>query len=299
MFPIIAVPDDAADLQEQLGTKPKFWFGDKPSLFKEIREGTGEDWSEKVASELAELLGIPHAKYDLALWKGRRGVVSDSFLPSGGRLIHGNELLAKIVPQYPTTKFFRVRQHSLRVVTTLVQISKPPIGFVLLPDVHTAVDVFIGYLMLDAWIGNQDRHHENWGLVLTKDGSVHLAPSYDHASCLGRIETDIEKYERLTTKDKNRTVEYYIGKASSAFYASPTSKKSLSTLDAFRSAARSRPAAGLTWLKRLEAVLPDQTEQILRLVPPDRISEVAVHFAQRMLELNRLRLRDCVKGLLA
>ncbi len=299
MFPIIAVPDDAADLQEQLGTKPKFWFGNKPSLFKEIREGTGEDWSEKVACELAELLGIPHAEYDLALWKGRRGVVSNSFLPSGGRLIHGNELLAKIVPQYPATKFFQVRQHSLRVVTTLVHASKPPIGFALLPDIQTAVDVFIGYLMLDAWIGNQDRHHENWGLVLSKDGSVHLAPSYDHASCLGRIETDIEKYERLTTKDKNRTVDYYIGKASSAFYASPTSKKPLSTLDAFRSAARSRPVAGLTWLKRLETVLPDQTEQILRLVPPERISEVAVHFAQRMLELNRLRLLDCVKGLLA
>ena len=299
MFPIIAVPDDAADLQEQLGTKPKFWFGNKPSLFKEIREGTGEDWSEKVACELAELLGIPHAEYDLALWKGRRGVVSNSFLPSGGRLIHGNELLAKIVPQYPATKFFQVRQHSLRVVTTLVHASKPPIGFALLPDIQTAVDVFIGYLMLDAWIGNQDRHHENWGLVLSKDGSVHLAPSYDHASCLGRIETDIEKYERLTTKDKNRTVDYYIGKASSAFFASPTSKKSLSTLDAFKAAARSRPVAGLAWLKRLETVLPDQTEQILRLVPPERISEVAVHFAQRMLELNRLRLLDCVKGLLA
>lgn len=300
MFPVITVHDDAADLQEQLGTKPKFWFGDKPSLFKEIREGTGEDWSEKVACELAELLGIPHAKYDLGLWKGRRGVVCDSFLPVGSRLIHGNELLAKIVPHYPTGKFFRVRQHSLRRVTILVQhISKPPIDFVLFPGVQTAVDVFIGYLMLDAWIGNQDRHHENWGLVLTKDGSVHLAPSYDHASCLGRIETDIEKHERLTTKDKQRTVEYYIGKASSAFYASPASKKPLSTLDAFRSAARSRAGAGLTWLKRLEAVSPDQTEQILRLVPPDRISEVSVHFAQRMLEFNRRRLLDCVTGLVA
>lgn len=299
MFPVITIPDDAADLQEQLGTKPKFWFGSKPSLFKEIREGTGEDWSEKVACELAELLGIPHAKYDLGLWKGRRGVVSDSFLPSGGRLIHGNELLAKIVPQYPTRKFFRVRQHSLRVVTTIIQMSKPPIGFVLPPEVQTGVDVFIGYLMLDAWIGNQDRHHENWGLVLAKDGSVHLAVSYDHASCLGRIETDIEKHERLTTKDRQRTVEYYIGKASSAFYASPTSKKPLSTLDAFRVAARSRPAAGLTWLKRLEAVSQDQTEQILRQVPSDRISEVSVNFAQRMLELNRSCLLDCVTGLLA
>jgi serine/threonine protein kinase HipA of HipAB toxin-antitoxin module len=50
--------------------------------------------------------------------------------------------------------------------------------------VDGADDVFLGYLMLDAWIANLDRHHENWGLVLTKDITGHLAPSYDHASSL-------------------------------------------------------------------------------------------------------------------
>jgi hypothetical protein len=52
MYQIITVPDDAADLTEQLGTKPKFWFqGDNSVnyLFKEGRPGTGDDWSEKVA----------------------------------------------------------------------------------------------------------------------------------------------------------------------------------------------------------------------------------------------------------
>jgi len=298
MYPVITVPDDAADLPEQLGTKPKFWFGNNSSLFKEIRPGTGEDWSEKVACELAGLLGIPHAQYELARWKNRRGVVSYNFLPSGSRLIHGNELLAKTVPKYPTTKFFRVRQHSLRGVTSIVQFANPPIGFTLPVGIKTAQDVFLGYLLFDAWIGNQDRHHENWGLVLTKDGSIHLAPSYDHASSLGRIETDAEKQERLTTKDKNRTVEYYISRASSAFYASPAIKKSLTTLDAFKLATKTRPTAGLTWLKHLEAITPNQTETILRFVPSDIISEVSIHFAQRVLELNRLRLLSCVKGLL-
>jgi hypothetical protein len=45
--------------------------------------------------------------------------------------------------------------------------------------------------MLDAWIGNGDRHHLNWGLVRNKltpniIETIHLAPTYDHASSLGR-----------------------------------------------------------------------------------------------------------------
>jgi len=76
MFPVITVPDDAADLPEQLGSKPKFWYVGDDSLrylFKEGREGTGENWAEKVASELCELLGLPHAVYDFAIWKQKKG----------------------------------------------------------------------------------------------------------------------------------------------------------------------------------------------------------------------------------
>ena len=45
------------------------------------------------------------------------------------------------------------------------------------------------YLLLDAVIGNVDRHHENWGILgKDVDGSVkgRLAPTFDHASSLGR-----------------------------------------------------------------------------------------------------------------
>jgi hypothetical protein len=37
----------------------------------------GEDWAEKVASELCKLLGLPHAIYELAsTWEDSRGVIS-------------------------------------------------------------------------------------------------------------------------------------------------------------------------------------------------------------------------------
>src|SRR5712691_13257238 len=36
-----------------------------------------------------------------------------------------------------------------------------PIGWTPFAGVREAVDVFVGYLMFDAWIANTDRHHEN------------------------------------------------------------------------------------------------------------------------------------------
>jgi hypothetical protein len=70
---------------EPLGTKEKFWFYDEQDrvrkLFKIGRSGTGENWAEKVTSELAHLLNIPCASYDFAIWNDKKGVVSSSFVP--------------------------------------------------------------------------------------------------------------------------------------------------------------------------------------------------------------------------
>src|SRR5690606_12420709 len=118
MYPIIQIPDDAPIMFEQLGTKKKFWMDDYKFLFKEVRNGTGEDWAEKIVCEICSLLGIPHAIYDFALWKGKRGIRSENFaLPKEGkRLILGNELLFKFDPRYPENKLRKVRQHTIRKV---------------------------------------------------------------------------------------------------------------------------------------------------------------------------------------
>ncbi|MEH1947324.1 MAG: hypothetical protein V7K77_10255 [Nostoc sp.] len=70
LFPIIDVPLDAPEADEDLGTKVKFWFRHQylgRCLFKKARPNTGEDWAEKIAAELCELLGLPHANYELRI----------------------------------------------------------------------------------------------------------------------------------------------------------------------------------------------------------------------------------------
>ncbi len=294
-YPIVHVPSDAPELPEALGTKLKFWYSDENNqraLFKEGRPESGEHWAEKVCCEICSALDIPHANYELAEWKGRNGVVTPTFVPDGGRLVFGNELLAKMIPDYPHTRRFRARQHTVRLVmaVTAVRTVRFPLGYHAPSEFRTAADVFVGYLLLDALVANQDRHHENWGLIISPNQSVTLSPTFDHASSLGRNERDDERLRRLNTRDKGSSLEHYAGRASSAFYPSPTSANPLTTLEAFAEAARISTRAAQYWKGRLDGLSMAIIESIINSVPAPVMSDAARQFALKLIKINRDRL---------
>ncbi len=297
-FPVISVTKADYELSsnETMGSKYKFWFQHEQlgrCLYKQARQNLGEDWAEKVASELSELLGLPHATYHLAeTWEGNQGVVSPYFLPPGGTLVHGNEILTPIVPNYPTFATYGASQHTIDIVLQVIEADHVglPIDWTPPSGIHTAVEVFVGYLLLDAWIGNGDRHHENWGFVQNKVAStetIHLAPTYDHASCLGR---DLPDEQR-----QKRSIQAYANKCYSAFYNSVEDKKPLKTFDVFHRVAFRYPQAAHIWLARLELISKANTLEIFSRIPRSRISTVAIEFAQKILEFNQNRLLDLRK----
>lgn len=299
-FPVILVSQEAYELStnETMGSKYKFWFEHEElglCLYKQARENLGEDWAEKVASQLCFLLGLPHAIYELAeTWEGNRGIVSPYFLPKVGTLVHGNELLTPIVPNYPTSGTYRVTQHTIDIVLSVISDDSVnlPLGWTAPEGIQRAVEVFVGYLLLDAWIGNGDRHHENWGIVRNKATSnsvetIHLAPTFDHASSLGRDLSDEQR--------QKRSVEAYANKCFSAFYENVGDKKPLKTFDVFHRVAHSYPEAALMWLSRLESISKENIVEIFNRVPNTRISSIAAEFAQKILAFNQhklLTLRD-------
>jgi hypothetical protein len=130
IFSVIEVPDDAAQEDEAMGTKFKFWFHHPElctCLFKRSRSNTGEDWAEKIAAELCKALGLPHARQELGIWQGQRGTVSPAMLTPDEELIHGNDILAGIVSSYPREEVYNVSQHTLDIV--LQAMSRPdPVG---------------------------------------------------------------------------------------------------------------------------------------------------------------------------
>src|SRR5947207_682565 len=123
-YPVFEIGWDAAEAIESLGTKRKFWYNRGRWLFKAVHS-TGEDWAEKVCAEIAGRIGLPHAEYDLAVWRSADemvlGVRSKNFSPDDAILILGNELLAEAYPDYAAgVSRFRQSTHTVeRVVHTL------------------------------------------------------------------------------------------------------------------------------------------------------------------------------------
>lgn len=307
MYKIFSVPEDAAELPEQLGTKYKFWFHDphfEPNhgltLFKEGRPETGENWAEKVACELAELIGVPRAQYEFATFKSMQGVLSRALIDftTGARLIHGNEVLSSYSTGYGTheVKPYQRREHTLRRVLGYFRASAEsvgiPFGFAKDGSIQTSLDVFIGYVMFDAWIANQDRHDQNWGLLRTADGNNFLAPTYDHGSSMGRNERDEKRSLMLNTRDRGQHISHYVTTARSSFYPHTSTGKirSLSTLDAFIQAARQNPTAANGWRHRLSNVKPDDIVGIFERIPEHLMTRVAREFTIELLNLNQHRI---------
>lgn len=294
-YPVVVVPEDASSQLEQLGTKSKFWYQNELGqtvLFKEGRPGTGENWAEKVCCEICSALDLPHAHYDFATWRGRVGVITPTIVPERGRLILGNELLASFIKDYDRNQRVRARQHTVRRVIAITSSAtiKSPIGWDAPKVIESGADVLVGYLMLDVLVSNQDRHHENWGLIYVPGTGVALAPTFDHASSLGRNETDQARLERLVTKDAGRSVEAYVRRAKTPLYQTPSSARALTTLEAFDEAAKIRPKAAEYWLDKLSNVRQETYTNIFGKVPNELISDTARRFGLKMLEVNTNRL---------
>lgn len=290
MFPVVTVPEDAAEGYESLGSKPKFWYDNREYLFKETRADTGEDWAEKVVAYLCAKLGIPHAEYELAEWRGRRGVVTRRIHTEDERLFLGNELLVRIVPEYgnATTQRGGNSFHTLDNVLNCLCAYPPPTSMVLPDKVVTATHVFIAYLMLDTLIGNTDRHHENWGCIASSNGTnLRLAPTYDHASSLGREHQDKRREAMLTTRDVRADVEAYARRGTSVLYESPLATRPMFLRDCFRAATTLFPDATHEWLSRLANLTEQDVEVGFRQIPEDRISEWGIKFGVALVQSNR------------
>ncbi len=282
---------------ETMGTKEKFWLENPQSgqrvMVKLAREGTGEDWSEKLAFEIGKRCSVSCARIDLARVAGRPAVLCWDFLPRRRRLqgadpslIHGNELLLRRDADYPAEQRYRVLKHTLPAIMEVLEGCGPARarrGFAFGKD---AFDSFVGYLMLDALIGNTDRHHENWAVVSTRGPNGHrlaLAPSYDHASSLGRELDDVKRQGRLDSSGRG-TLPEYVKRGHSALYGQDGAK--LTPFDALLEAGRLRPGAFAGWQTLFARATFDLLSAELEAVPASRLSAVGKRFTRELLRYN-------------
>ena len=293
-FSIISVPPESVVGDEQLGSKTKFWFDHENGrwLFKEARENTGEDWAECIGSAIATLINISTAHVELSEFKGRRGCASQSFVTVGESLVHGNEILAVQIHGYDRSKKLRQADHTIKNI--FVAITKL---FATDEQTRDAVLVQLAeYLVLDALIGNTDRHHENWGL-LVRDVSggfqesagtrIRVAPSFDHASSLGRELRD-EKREEIVDRG---TIASYVHKARGGVYLKPTDRHGANPLELIRIASEEFPVYFRTALEKVSSVPINSILALIDEVPGARMSSSAQRLSKAFLTYTHSALR--------
>jgi hypothetical protein len=250
------------------------------------------DWSEKVASELGKLLGLPVAQTEFAIGYAIErseyisGTVSVDHSPTT-QVISGRRFLSLVDPLYDIEQPdgadpYNIENIFCHLETNAVGLPpnwNPP------PDIDTGADLMVGYLIFDAWLSATDRHDENWELAILDDGYV-LCPTFDHGDSLG---VKLSPQERLLgsfnlpqltescwwqTKEIDGRLETV----------------EITTLEAFNNARQIKPIAARSWQQRLAAITPTQIEEIFDRIPEGRITPTAARFAIELLEFNRQEL---------
>ena len=300
-FPIINVePEPAFDPEriESMGSKRKFWCriedesGGADWLFKYPRENTGEHWAEKIAAEIAQLLNVSHAQVELAVCQNIRGSISKSFLSDNEWLSHGNESLANLASihqsldlrggAYESRKKYRHSEPTLATILGAIEAYRGN------------ESQFVHYVVLDGLIGNTDRHHENWGWIMdnTYPYMPVLAPSFDHASSLGRELTD-ERRETILRKGQQGA---YSERATGGIYWLEGDKKGPAPLQLVRMALAQYHDFFRPVLEELSTLREGNILKTVNRVPEDWMTHFQRTFAVELVKYNLGQLRELIDG---
>ena len=281
-YPIVEVNPEWMLDPESMGSKQKFWYrdpGDTSSsdwLFKYPRPDSGEHWAEKIAAEVAQLLEIPHGRVELAVCGDTRGSVTESFTGSHWEMFHGNQLLELRVGNYNPDRR-RPSQHTLvNIWQTLISFDRSKLRFA-------------EYLILDAIIGNTDRHHENWGVLIADTGwERELAPSFDHASSLGRDISDEVRDRRL----REGSVGAYVERGRGGIYWSEDDRWGPSPLELVRRAVVEYPNFFRPGLAKLAWLHERNILEIMGRVPVGWMTDSQRSFATAIMLYNLEQLSE-------
>lgn len=293
---MVELDASCVEADEPMGSKNKMWVsvpGRGIWLFKEPRRYgercSGEHWAEKVACELAGALELPHAAVELATFEGRAGVVSRRFSELEDKtveLVHGTDVLAGHVLDYNVNKRRQPSDHTLANIVeavTKVVVSEPAQS--------AALHQLAGFVALDGLIVNTDRHHENWAVfrrtTLNQPLDYWIAPSFDHASSLGR-ELPESTLQRWNLEDWR--IDWYIERAKGAVYLDAKHPHGANPLRLVEVARRLRPGMMSPWLERVARIEPGLIIDALDRVPSEIMPGLAKAFTRDMLRCTQQRI---------
>ncbi|GAA3902725.1 hypothetical protein GCM10022228_11370 [Halomonas cibimaris] len=145
---------------------------------------------------------------------------------------------------------------------------------------------------MDALILNTDRHHENWAMLrkTVPRGQVQhwLAPSFDHASSLGR---ELTEFRLAKWQHEPWRVEWYAKRPHGGIFLKSEGRRGENPLHLAEVSYRRWPLYLAPWITRLQRLGCTPLLDIVERVPESCISELSRSFSKELLTYNCNRLR--------
>lgn len=164
---------------EGSGRSEKIWLinpdTNQTGLFKFRKDNSTTDHaSECIACDLANLIGIPCAKFEVGNYKGREGSMSYNIIT------HKKQILVEGI-YCISLQYSHFNAETLMDTGTGDRYSLEMIRNALEP--FDLFSNFLPILIFDFLIGNTDRHQSNWALIM-EGKKVQFSPLYDNSSSL-------------------------------------------------------------------------------------------------------------------
>lgn len=172
-----------------------------------------ESITEQLFTRIGETLGFKIAESKLLVLRGQLRFLSKYFLKKNQRLMHGAEIfMAHLEDREFVNEIHERKEESLhftfQYVCQAIKSYFPSNWEIITED-------YIKMLAFDALLGNNDRHHWNWGVVVDVRNQrlPYFSPIYDSARGLlwNISEKKLKNVER--NKQENQFLEKYCGQS--------------------------------------------------------------------------------------
>ena len=159
--------------------------------------------SEFLGSHIFELLGFNVHKTYLGKYKGEFVVACKDFVINGYEFVPFNDVGESTIETDKETY-----QYTYEDIVLLLEKNRK------ITNVDETISIFFEMYMVDALLGNFDRHGANWGF-LKKENKYQLAPIFDNGSCL---------FPQLVNEDEMNYILNNENELNERIYKFPTSQ---------------------------------------------------------------------------
>ena len=153
--------------------------------------------SEYIGSRVYQMLGFSCQDTYLGTYKGENVVACKDFITDGVQFVPFNDVGESTIDEDKEHY-----QYSYEDIMALLHANKK------LTNVPETISSFFEIYIVDALLGNFDRHGGNWGF-LKKNNQYFLAPVFDNGSCLFPNMTDEDEMKKIMNDEEQINLRVY------------------------------------------------------------------------------------------